>query len=364
MTPRQFKKSLPWLELLWIFLILSSLGCAQSLPPDVLSERDVFELLDTSTAELPGQDTPDIAVEDIAQPDTRCTACCPGDRQCQSDSVRGICNASGTGFDEIACANGELCEDGNCSVAAVCHLGEKLCHDATTLLVCRATGTGFATHPCEQDSVCIVDQCVSGASNGTTCASAQDCAADKCRCGSDDTCPASWTPTYCTNSCVDQAGCTTSEWCMATAYHSAGHVYDHCVRRCDQACTLAGLECKHVPIHADGAIGWQQACVQKSLISVGEPCTSDAECVAGTCLLGYFNTGYCSRRCETGSCPSNAACVELRTGEYWCSLTCGDGALGGSAPCPLNVPDQRFDVTCKTKAVHGGGVSRVCSSTN
>lgn len=345
-----------------------SAGCTEVDPPMSI-DTDVSVEADTgqSDADVPsvgdaGSDSggePDSGTPPLPDTTPGCGVCCPGEVSCVSETRRAICAEDGSRFDELDCGEGESCNEGQCISIGICEPGDKRCHDGSTLLVCRTTGEGWSPQACGAGSVCIGGECVSGSPNGATCSVDGSCAGGACRCGSDDSCPASYRPAYCTNACDSQGDCTTDEWCLDASQYHAPHAYDHCVRRCDQACAISGLACKYVPVHDGGEQRWEQACVQPNLKSVGEECTSHDECLAGFCNQDIFSTtGYCTRRCETGSCPANSACVELRTGEYWCSLLC-DGQ-----ECPLNVPEQRFDVTCKVRGVLGGGIARVCASTS
>jgi hypothetical protein len=112
---------------------------------------------------------------------------------------------------------------------------------------------------------------------------------------------------------------------------------------------------------ADG-LAWQDACYYATVNKIGETCESDGSCIGGNCLRGYFDTSFCTRRCDAdGQCPERSACVEWMSGEYWCALLCGDGSAASSASCPLDSPVDRFDVTCKVKSAFGGGAFRVCT---
>ncbi|MFU8804824.1 MAG: hypothetical protein ACNA8W_13500, partial [Bradymonadaceae bacterium] len=243
-----------------------------------------------------------------------------------------------------------------------CTPGEKYCHDSQNLLQCRANGSGYVTQPCGSGNACIGDACFSGKLNGESCDVHEDCAGQLCHCGTEESCPGTLTPAYCTQAC-DVDTCNGSEWCRETSHMSGDHHYDHCVRRCDSTCAVAGLACKRIPVKGADGMTWEQGCVHPGLAAVGQECTSDAQCLGGTCLRDYFSFGYCTRRCETGGCPSNAACVQLRNDEFWCSLLCGDG-VSSTGSCPLNQPEPRFEVTCKYRAVfESDQVARVCTRT-
>ena len=96
---------------------------------------------------------------------------------------------------------------------------------------------------------------------------------------------------------------------------------------------------------------------------LGQSCSSDAQCGDGVCLRGYFEQGMCTRRCEDRGCTTDSACVELIPGQLWCSPLCGDGAVTSTAVCPLDEPEDRFDVTCSIKSTKQNQARRVCTST-
>ncbi len=323
---------------------------------DVNTQPDVE--LDTST--------PDVATDklDTTEQDTRCGVCCPDEVRCSATGAREVCNASGTAYVEDACPDTQQCDGGACVDKAVCTPGESRCHDTSTLLVCRANGMGFSTEACNSGEACIDGKCVSGKVNGTQCTADADCAGGKCRCGANDNCPGPWKPTYCTNECTRASDCASNEWCLSAGLSPAPHNVNHCVTRCEQTCAISGLSCTHLPVHKeDGSIEWQQGCAQKELKSVGTQCTSDSECLTGTCLEYFRDFKFCSNRCENNGCPSNAACVELESNQFWCSLTCTGST--GSKVCPLNQPTSQWGVGCKTMITHGGiTATSTCAKTN
>lgn len=347
----------------FITFILFSGACAVTEIPiseDVSGDTNTQADVENDTASLDvTTDTPD-----TPESDTKCGVCCPDDVRCSSNGTREVCNASGTAFVENACPETQQCDGGTCVDRPACTPGETRCHDTSTLLVCRANGMGFSTEECGIDKACIDARCVSGHSNGTRCAADIDCAGGKCRCGANDNCPGPWNPTYCTNECVKSNDCSSNEWCLSASLSPAPHNINHCVTQCDQSCAIDGLKCAHIPVHKeDGSLEWQQGCVQKELKSVGDKCSSDTECISGSCLEYFRDIKFCSNRCENSGCPSNSACVELENNQFWCSLTC-TGSTGAKV-CPLNQPTSQWGVGCKTLIIHGGNTATsTCAKTN
>lgn len=96
---------------------------------------------------------------------------------------------------------------------------------------------------------------------------------------------------------------------------------------------------------------------------LGRGCSTDAQCGDGVCLLGYFDRGMCSRRCEDRGCTTDSACVELIADQLWCSPLCGDGSVTPTGGCPLDEPEDRLDVTCSIKSTKQNQAKRVCTST-
>ena len=278
------------------------------------------------------------------------------------------CAPDGSGWmAPAACPPDQVCEAGACAAPRICEEGEATCLDETTRQICRPGGMAYRAEVCPQGQSCVTDECVSGAGTGTTCQAHDECAGGKCHCGEQtaEGCADTFAqPAYCTQTCQGPADCAQGERCLDSDTHlitSQVANYDHCLPGCQGACSFDGLECKWGPTRGTGdAIEWAQVCYFAGVKSIGEDCDNDAECIGGRCLRDYLGRGYCTRRCETGGCPPDTACVELRVGEFWCSATCGDGSIGSSEKCPLDLPDDRLDVTCALEQVHGGGAARVC----
>jgi hypothetical protein len=352
-------------------LLLTLSACAGSDDPSPFVPADMA--LDMAAADmapdLPQDMGPDLA-PDLAQDmpvDMRCGVCCPEDVMCSPSGMLAQCKPDGSGFTETSCGAEKECAQGACVDKKICEPGSKMCFDGQSQLVCRANGTGYATQDCEAGASCINGECLMGELNGAECAAADECAGELCHCGDGEQCPASFTRSYCAAACGPQTACGPSEWCLASSVHALpamGATYDHCITRCQGSCPLPGMACKQVPVYdAQGKIDWQDGCYFPSAKQVGDVCDSDAECLGGSCLKGLYLTGVCSLRCESTACPGDAACVELVPGQRWCSQLCGDGSVGSQSMCPLDVPTDRFDVTCKVRQSSDRGAVRVCDKT-
>jgi len=299
-----------------------------------------------------------------------CGACCPGDVMCVDETTRAVCRTDGTGFNSVPCVGDELCTAGVCRVPPACIAGETSCYDSTTVLTCRQTGDGFTTAPCDAGTSCINGTCLSGSPSGDPCSTDGECASQNCRCGSgtDDSCPNNPASGYCAAPTCDSDSCGRDAVCFAASAAPLNESvdYDHCLAKCTPGSCPGGLACVGVPINGPAGIAWEDACYFGGFVPIGGNCTSNAQCIGGLCLLDYFNSsepGYCTRRCdEDSSCPSNAACVSLRAGEYHCSLKCGTGSISGTQRCPVDLTGQRFDVQCRVLTTPQGTAVRACAA--
>jgi hypothetical protein len=345
-------------------LILGLGACAESVPPQETPDGfdDTPDIgIGADTPLNPPSDTGSPSQPDVVTPPQ--PVCTAGQSRCASETLRETCRSDGSGYEQAPCEAGTQCQDGQCQIVQACSPNTRYCHDSDNLLICRSNGSGYTTQPCGAGNVCIGDACFSGKPNGESCSTHDECAGQLCHCGSEENCPAAYTRAYCTHTC-GTTECTGSEWCLDASYLTGEQHYDHCVRRCDAACALSGLGCQYIPVKGVDGLRWEQGCVHRQLVGVGAECTSDAQCLGGTCLRDYFGFGYCTRRCETGGCPTGSACVQLRDSEYWCSALCGDGvSLQGECPLKVTRPTD-FSITCKLQSMHGSDqVTRVCSRT-
>lgn len=356
-----------------LILLTSLTGCASAEISDGEAKTDM------ATAPAPDMRaaTPELdmkpALLDMkpAAPDMKLPSICtPGEKQCADEGSVQSCSADGQEWITSTCQEGQACQAGECITPPVCQEGDAICFDESTKQVCRPGGQAWAVEQCPDEIACIRGECVSGSVNGSMCSSHEDCSGGKCHCGADtgEGCMDAFAqPSYCTSECSSSADCSDAETCMAADVHrltSQAANYNHCVTKCNGTCPLPGMECQVAPVYAAaGELSWEEVCYFPEVKELGEECDTDVECLGGYCLKDYFARGYCSRRCETGTCPDDSACVELVAGEFWCTQLCGDGSVGTSEKCPLDEPDDRLDVTCSIKQTRGSGAKKVCTGT-
>lgn len=340
-------------------LVLSS--CAQG-DVDPVTPDASTPLPDTSTPPRPdtGPVTPPSDADALP-------ICVPGEAVCLTATQTGHCRPDGLAYNATDCAEGSGCVDGACVQGMVCTPNSLECLDDRTVLRCRQTGEGYIQMTCQEGLNCGDGMCTDKLPTGAGCTADDDCASQNCRCGSgtDDNCPAELGGGICAPTNCPAAGCGLSGHCLASAQlPQVGADYDHCVRSCSSLNRCPnGSKCVELPVHTADGIAYESACYFPNAKGFGDTCAADAECISGACLDNYFNDGFCSRRCDAdGACAADSGCVELRAGEYWCALLCGDGSISGTDPCPLDVPVDRFDVTCKIVSKLGVGALRVCAS--
>lgn len=346
----------PLLSLLLAAVVTASLcaGCAAGGDEDL---ADSGQGSDTDTPDDTGR--PDTGADDTGPADTAtdsepadaCGACCPGETTCVDETTAGVCRADGTGFDETACADGEHCVSGACEVAPVCQPGESRCHDGQTRLYCNPRQDGWRQESCAAGTSCVAGECVAGNPTGASCAAAADCAGDRCRCGADETCTHTG-DAYCTTTCTADSDCGPDSFCVdAGVFADAG--YNHCVPACDTTCPIDGLRCVTLPAADSSGPAWRQGCTFEATVALAESCASDAGCVGGECLSGYYGSqDVCTHPCQPGGCPDGFACVDLG-GTQRCAYKCQQ-----ETDCPMYDGDS-FTVSCGTRTA-GASAYKVC----
>lgn len=291
--------------------------------------------------------------------DDPCPVCCAGEVRCAGSDTLETCNDEGTAYLTTACEEASSCTAGSCEPDPICSPGDRQCATSTNVSVCRPDGMGYFTETCAPNEVCFAGVCEEGFRNGETCVEPGDCAGGICRCGATETCDAPSSP-YCASDC-SLTECSGDQVCWHSDGVSAAE-YDHCLRSCDQICSINDRACHEVPTFINGERAWRGGCVPTDLRAVGQRCTSDKQCVNGQCVSDIFSQGVCTQRCEDTGCPSSTACVRLirpgASGEHWCSPTCSGGT------CPLSESSGDWSVECQTRPVYsnsGGGEATVCT---
>lgn len=90
-------------------LVLVATGCAGSGTSDP-SEGSGMVVQWPDAGPARDAQTVDAAPQDTAAP--LCEVCCPGDRRCDGRGMRQVCRADGRGFDDAACTEQEICQNG------------------------------------------------------------------------------------------------------------------------------------------------------------------------------------------------------------------------------------------------------------
>ena len=293
--------------------------------------------------------------------------CIVNETTCLDATTRGTCRPDQMGFDAEPCGEGRVCDNGSCIDGVACEPGSTSCFDSQTVIRCRQSGAGYIQMTCEAPLNCGDGMCTDKLPWGSGCTTDDECASGNCRCGSgtDETCPASIGSGICANTSCQADGCGIAADCLASDQVPISDAdYDHCVRACDtQNPCPTGSKCVAVPVRRNGGVELRESCFFTGIKAFGDDCTTDGECLTGACLLDYFNSGFCSRRCDDdGICSQGSACVALIPGEFWCSPLCGDGSIASSDPCPMDEPVDRFDVTCKNLMTQDNDVTRVCAT--
>ena len=344
---------------IYLLAIIGLVACAEGEVPSadagdagVMTSNDMAVLPDSTTTSVP--DVPSV-----------CGVCCPGDRMCSDDVTSSSCKADGSGFEMSPCVGDETCTDGICTVAPVCQPGEKSCFDTTTVLTCRQTGDGFTTSPCVGETTCIDGACLSGSGLGAACTTDDECVTGNCHCDSAEGCPSSISTGYCTTQTCTFDSCGRDAMCFVAGVAPLNNVaadYDHCVPKCTVGSCPAGRECISVPVRTVDGVIWEQACYFSGFVGIGGKCTTDTQCIGGTCLKDYYSIGYCTRECsDDGICPDTAACVSLIPGKHHCSTLCGDGSVMSQAPCPFTTAEP-LETQCKLFSDRDGFARKACYS--
>jgi V8-like Glu-specific endopeptidase len=191
--------------------------------------------------------------------------------------------------------------------------------------------------PCAADDECVGTTC-RATSAGSICTAQCDARRPDFGCGDGQFCSRA-EPGSCEGWCVPlatpgtlpiDASCTSDDQCASRYCADPGDGRSRCLVSCGvgTGMCLAGDVC----VAYVGACG---GCVPAAIVSglphtLGEPCDADADCAsAGTCLTDG-SAHYCSRACDGGmeSCPRGYHCR---------AMSCVRGTLGGlGEPCSTN----------------------------
>lgn len=263
--------------------------------------------------------------------DTRCLGaqlCCAIDTALQCiNSDRDPLNCGGCG---VACAGGEVCEDGACTVTCVdgwvkCDVGGRdVCVDpAVSEQFCGAKGSCQGTNPAS------ADYAGQACAAGTVCNGAGACALE-CQAGL-VACDVGGSR-RCVDPSIDARACGAKGQCSSADNASADYRGVAC--DADERCVGGSCQCPGQLILCNGA------CV--------DPFTSSSACgAAGACSSATpGNANYmgeacaAGRRCEAGQCECapglvecNGQCIDPRTDAAFCGVnaSCTGGDICNEA---------------------------------
>ncbi len=287
------------------------------------------------------------------------TNCVAGTTICDGETGTKTCKADGSGYIMNSCLTPNICRSGVCQAPPFCSPGEKRCENPSNVATCSVAGDAWTSSTCPSGEGCVKGFCVAGTIDGADCADNSVCASKTCHCGAEEDCALGQTGICVSPGC--EQGCGTG-FCFSGQTPIAGRTtsYDFCMQACEGVCDSANQKCLEVP----STEGLKAGCYLGRLKSIGEDCTTATSCIGGICRTDYFReSNLCTRNCDaTTPCPMGSACVDL-DGIFQCTLICGDGSSLGVEPCPLDLPSDRFDVTCKTVPTAGGTAVRACVNT-
>lgn len=172
-----------------------------------------------------------------------------------------------------------------------CEPNARYCADTTTIAQCNAAGTGAVLTPCAAGQTCLDGECFGDVEEcvpGTVLSCASDIAQLVCNAAGDGTeerlCPEE-TPTC-------QAGACTNQICTPGRRSCDGNSVVVCnddgtettfVETCETGCS--GGQCVD-PCAGDGKSYVGCSFVAVDLDNFATPCTSDIDCLGGTCVDG------------------------------------------------------------------------------
>ncbi len=326
--------------------------------------------------------------------------CAPLTAGCSADRTTiDVCGRCGEIIRSTACTEGEICDDTGASpicrpcvdiecgpTSDDCTPGETTCNGWNTIQGCNPDGTFGSVLSCPSQGRCIGGNCTPGGGNtGDVCT--QDvgldpgCVGYRCICGSEylatygnSACTlanSALSTGYCTTRNCLENGCNdTSEICTDFTGTNLFGGLNFCVARGNCAtrgnnCAVAGrpnTQCEELPVRetAGGFLSWELGCWIRDLAHIGEECTSNADCLGGTCVRetrGAESITYCTVSCGAiGDCPSFSECVERpgSDGNYICA------ARANSADCP-RLDSDSFNIVSRNLATFGSpATSAVC----
>jgi len=276
------------------------------------------------------------------------SACTGGDnnKQCGDDCVDLMTNPEHCGACNMACAQGETCNEGKCEGPS-CASPEVSCLGECVDLMTNTSHCGGCEQPCAADEVCVNGACSVDCPGGwevcgdvcvdtqadinhcggcdKPCGEGEECASGVCQCpqGTEacaNTCVDTSTDLAhcgkCDNLCPGGANATTT-CAMGTCGQECNKDYDDCNMMPDGCETNLTSDLKHCG-------------------KCGNPCPSvtngTPECKASACGIGSCNSGYdnCDNQLATG-CETNLNTDDKNCGQ--CKYDCGVGNYCSGGKC-------------------------------
>lgn len=289
--------------------------------------------------------------------------------------AREVCD---TTLENAACrpCNGAECppEEPECTPSS------RECLDFNTVAVCDSEGFIDSVSDCPSGRRCLGGSCSSpGAATGEACSVNIDpndgCVGHLCVCGEEYLAAGGigcdlpgLSGGYCSTVDCRANGCDEeNEVCADFAVSGAFAGQSLCVSRSrcaeiGRGCGLrSGFTCVELPGRTTaGALEWDLGCWPDLVPTIGEACTSDADCLGGDCrqrTVSGDSVSYCAAACGSDAdCPSHAACVEDpdRAGAFACL------ALGNDVNCPRMESEPLHIARTSPIRTFDGGSESVC----
>lgn len=268
---------------------------------------------------------------------------CFGEASCMTSFAGGYCAVLGCDA-QNPCLEGTACVlvGGVAACLKKCALDEDCQVPGDLPRSCAKVKS--ATVYGEKHSVCVSGTL--GVPLGGQCMNDLDCATEVCEvvatgkcsnsskgCKSDQDCEgfgeiclqsAADTLGFCTKQCSSAVPCPGQSFCVGTKINMAGQIEGFCMAGCQEPGDLTcrqevGLSCVFGdPVNAFG----RYACARLSKGSPGALCSSNSDCLAGTCLAAQAGGGYCLSPCGTFAfCPFPTSCQTV-SGQPGCFRRC------------------------------------------
>ena len=340
---------------------------------------------------------PETSTSTSSSSGTSSGACTGGDnKQCGDDCVDLAINPDHCGDCDVACAQGETCNQGQCEGSS-CTSPEVSCLGECVDLLTHHDHCGGCEQPCAGDEVCVNGACSADCPEGwekcgpdcvdiqadinhcggcdKPCGEGEECASGVCQCPQGtEACANSCVDTTtdlahcgkCDNLCPDGANATTT-CVMGTCGQQCNKDYEDCNMFPDGCETNLTSDLKHCG-------------------KCGNPCPSvtngTPECKASACGIGSCNKGFddCDNQLANG-CEANLNTDDKNCGQ--CKYDCGVGNFCSSGQCktitscdwnkslfPITWPpsnsvgDMTIDTNCNLYIVSdGAGVYRANHNT-